>query len=132
MATTPGRGMGPGWAGGQVGIDEDRPELFVSAAGIEVGQAAETVAIVLDVGIAMQQLSAGLAPVAVRHRQQRRQIKAGEVGGEQRIDRRLRQQGDPEPAPIGVETGSLQPTLLQELGIGWIHGVAHPPALMKR
>ena len=110
----PCRGGGPCCVGGQVGIDQDRPELFLPSAWVEIGQGAEALAVGLELGIALHQLGAGLAAVAVGQRQHRAQIKTGEMGGGQGVERRLRLQRDPLATAVRLEARHLQPATLEQ------------------
>ena len=108
-----------------MGIDQDRSELLLPPARVEIGQGAEALAVDLQLGIALQQLSAGFAAVAVGQRQHRGQIETGEVGGEQRVEPRLRLQRDPFATAVRIKARHLQPAPLQQARVGRIAGITH-------
>ena len=118
-------GGGPGGIGSQVGIDQDRPELFLPTARVEIGQGAEAQAVGLQLGIALQQLGTGLAAVAVGQPQHRGQVETGEVGGRKGVERRLGLQRNPFTTALRIEPGHLQPATLEQPRVSRIAGIPH-------
>ncbi len=113
-----------------MGVDQNRSHSFLPGAGVEICQGAVTASIAKHCLVIHQSFCTSPAPIAVGHQGGLIDAESLQMAGQGRIHRCAGIQSQPTALPSssgsrGVEAGDLQPTPLQQPGIGGVGGIPH-------